>query len=127
MRIGVLLSLCFGVFLICGCDSPDRTLDTIRKDLAAYKTTPNAETQIEVERSFEKLDDQIDKLRRDGRSAEAAAVEGIASNLRGDFRAARMVNSLRDAQSAVQGISEAIRDAGKSIGDVFQEKPTPTP
>lgn len=127
MRSIICSALCLAVALLSGCDSPDRTLDTIRKDLAAYKSNPTPETQLAVETSFKKLDEQIAALNQDGRSAEAAAVEGMASNLRGDFRAARMVNSLRDAQSAIQDIGEAIKDAGKSIGDVFEASPTPTP
>jgi hypothetical protein len=127
IRTGSVFGICLVVVLFAGCDSPDRTLDTIRKDLAAYKTTPTPENELKVETSLAKLDTQVADLQRDGRTAEAAAVESLASNLRGDFRAARMVNSLRDAQSAIQGIGEAIKDAGKSIGDVFEEKPASTP
>lgn len=127
IRTVSVFTICLVVGLFAGCDSPDRTLDTIRKDLVAYKTTPTPENELKVETSFAKLDAQVADLRRDGRTAEAAAVESIASNLHGDFRAARMVNSLRDAQSAIRGIGEAIKDAGKSIGDVFEEKPASTP
>lgn len=118
---------CILVLGLCGCDSPDRTLDEIRRDLAAYKANPTPESEARVTDGFTKLDGQIAELNQDGRTAEAAAVEGLASNLRGDFRAARMVNSLRDAQNAIEGIGQAIKDAGKSIGDAFKESPTPTP
>lgn len=123
------LMLLFGViaFGLTGCDSPDRTLDSIRRDLAAYKLNPTPDAEVKVEQGFKKLDAQIGELTQSGRTGEAAAVESMASNLRGDFRAARMVNSLRDAQSAIEGIGSAIKDAGKSIGDVFKEQPTPTP
>jgi hypothetical protein len=123
------LMLLFGVIALglTGCDSPDRTLDSIRRDLAAYKANPTPDAQIKIEQGFKKLDTQIEELTLSGRTGEAAAVESMASNLRGDFRAARMVNSLRDAQSAFEGIGSAFKDAGKSIGDVFKEQPTPTP
>ncbi len=114
-------------FGLIGCDSPDRTLESIRRDLAAYKANPTPDAEIKVEQGFKKLDTQLAELNESGRTAEAAAVESMASNLHGDFRAARMVNSLRDAQSAIEGIGSAIKDAGKSIGDVFKEQPTPTP
>jgi len=130
MRAGrYLWLLIFGIiaFGLTGCDSPDRTLDSIRRDLATYKVNPTPDAEIKVEQGFKKLDSQLAELKQSGRTAEAAAVESMASNLRGDFRAARMVNSLRDAQSAIEGIGSAIKDAGKSIGDVFKEQPTPTP
>lgn len=111
-----------------GCDSPDRTLETIRKDTVAYKTAPTPENELKVQQGFDKLDAQIADLRAKGKTAEAATIASSAANLRSDFKAAQMVNSLRDAQSAIEGIGQAIKDAGRSIGDVFTDgQPTPAP
>lgn len=113
--------------LLTSCDSPDRTIGTLRKDLAAYKVEATAESQARIEAGFQKLDTQIADLKTKGRTAEAAIVESSAANLRADYRAARMAQTLKDAQSAIHSIGTAIKDAGKSIGDAFKEEPTPTP
>jgi hypothetical protein len=34
---------------------------------------------------------------------------------------------MKDAQSAIQGIGQAFKEAGQSIGDAFRPSPTPKP
>ncbi len=115
----------------CG-DKPKETVELVRQDLAEYKADPTEARQQKVEASLALLDAQIEKLETSDRESEARLYRASEENLRADFRSARMLNSLRDAQSAVEGVGSAFKDAGRSIGDAFREvtgraSPTPEP
>ncbi len=112
-------------FTLAACDNPQRTVDDLRQQIATYKTAPTDTTQAAIEADLAKLDQHVDKLTSQGKTAEAAGLRATVANLRADYRAARMVRSLKDAQTAIQGIGEAIKDAGQSLGEAF--KPTPPP
>lgn len=113
----------------CG-DKPKETVELVRQQLADYKADPTEARQQQVESSLARLDSQIEELEKSDRQSEAQLYRASEENLRADFRSARMLNSLRDAQSAVEGVGSAFKDAGRSIGDAFREvtgRPSPTP
>lgn len=121
------LFLALAAFAFSGCDRPQRTVDTLRQEITAYKAAPNETAEAKIEENLTRLDQQIDRLAADGKTAEASGLRATAANLRADYRAARMARSLKDAQTAIRGIGEAIKDAGESIGDAFKPSPTPPP
>jgi hypothetical protein len=110
-----------------GCDSPKKTVDQLRQEIAAYKAAPSDAGQAKIEADLAKLNDQIANLERKGRTEQAATYRSSAANLTADYRAARMVRTMKDAQSALQGLGQAVKDAGKSIGDAFRDTDSPTP
>jgi hypothetical protein len=112
---------------LAGCNSPQRTIDRLNKELAAYKASPTDALQAQIEADLAKLDEQAAQLAAQGKTTEAATVRATADNLRADYRAARMVRALKDAQSAIQTMGQTIKDAGRSIGDAFRDDDTPTP
>lgn len=124
MRRVVLLTM---VALLAGCDSPKRTLESLRGEIAEYKANPNDAQEETIEASFAKLETQIDELEKKGDLAEASSLRASAENLRSDYRAARMVRAMKEAQSAVQEVGEAFKEAGRSIGNIFSGKDEPTP
>ncbi|MGC1481204.1 MAG: hypothetical protein WA771_11910 [Chthoniobacterales bacterium] len=123
----ILLGVC--LLQACG-DRPKDTLETARQELAEYKADPTELRAQQVEDTLTRLDSQIDELELKNRDTEAELYRASEENLRADFRSAKMLNSLRDAQSAVQGVGDAFKDASRSIGDAFREvtgRPAPSP
>ncbi len=115
----------------CG-ESPKTTIELTRQQLAEYKADPTEANRAEVETSLAKLDAQINDLEVRNKTTDAKIFRASEESLRADFRSARMTNSLRDAQDAVEGVGSAFKDAGRTIGDAFREvtgrnNPTPEP
>ena len=115
------------LLVLAGCDSPSRTIDTARKQLAAFQAAPDAEKQAAVERSLAKLDAQVDELGKKGDNVQADLFRNQASNLRTDFQAAKVARAINDASKALQGIGEAFKDAGKSFSETFKKSGTNSP
>ncbi len=105
---------------LAACENPQRTVDQLRQEIAAYKAEPTDATQAKIEADLATLDAQADKLAAQGKTAEAAGYRATAENLRADYRAARMLRTMKDAQSAIQGFGQAFKEAGQSIGDAFR-------
>ena len=66
----------FAVAALCGlpltaCDSPQSTVDSLRREIAAFRANPGDQEQLAIEQSFAKLESQIAKLEKSGKSAEA--------------------------------------------------------
>ena len=115
------------LILLAGCDSPSRTIDAARKQLSAFQAAPNAEKQAEVERSLARLEAQVDELEKKGDHIQADLFRSQASSLRTDFQAAKLARALNDAKNAIQGIGEAIKDAGKSFSETLKNGSTNQP
>ena len=112
------------LLVLAGCDSPTRTVETARRQLAAFQASPDAEKQAAVERSLDKLDAQVDELDKKGDRTQADLFRSQAFGLRTDFQAARMARAINDAKNAIQGIGEAFKEAGKSFGEAFKNSDT---
>jgi cell fate (sporulation/competence/biofilm development) regulator YlbF (YheA/YmcA/DUF963 family) len=113
--------------LLSGCDNPQTTVDQLRAEIAAYKSVPTDSTQAKIEVDFTKLEAQIQQLQDKGRTSESAAYRSSAENLRSDYRAARMVGAMKNAQTAIQGLGHAFKEAGIGIGEAFHAPASATP
>lgn len=106
--------------LFAGCDSPQRTVDTARKQLAAFQAAPDAAKLAAVEQSLAKLDQQIEALKAKGDSVQTDLLRRQASNLKSDLQAAKLAKTINDAKNAIQGFGEAIKEAGKSFNETLR-------
>lgn len=104
-----------------GCDSPSRTVDTTRKQIAEFSTAPDPKKQDAIESSLAKLDEEIAALEKKGDRATADRFRRDALSLRTDFQAAKVAAALKTATQAIQGIGEAFKDAGKTFMQTIRE------
>ena len=123
MRRSLLAVAC--LVALAGCDSPSRTVDSAKKELSAFQAAPDAEKQAAVEQTLAKLDAQIDALDKKGDHTQADIFRQQAFDLRSDFQAAKVAKALKDATKAIQGIGEAFKEAGKSLGEAFKNTNNP--
>lgn len=120
------LFLAAGLFCLLalpGCDSPQRTVDTLQKEIAEYKAAPSDQKQIEIEKNLTRLEEQILNLEKKG-DARARELKDQLSSLRSDYKAAKMARALQDAKNALQGFSEVIKDGAKTIQEAFKDSQT---
>jgi len=115
------------LLVLAGCDSPSRTADIAQRQLAAFQAAPDAQKQAAVEQSLARLDAQVDELDKHGDHVQADLFRRQASILRTDFQAAKMARAFHDASKAIQGIGEALKDAGKSFNETFKNSGTNQP
>lgn len=118
-----LASLALGAALLAGCDNPQKTVDSLRRELMEFKAAPDERKQAKIDASFAKLESQITALQKrgDGRTDE---LKRQMASLRGDYQAAKMAKALHDAKSAIQGFGEALKDTAKSVEDAFKNSQT---
>ena len=115
--------LALGAALLAGCDNPQRTVDSIRRELTEFKAAPDETKQAKIDASFAKLESQIAVLQKRGDPRTDELKRQLAS-LRGDYQAAKMAKALQDAKSAIQGFGEALKDTAKSVEDAFKSSQT---
>ena len=75
------LALCFLV----GCDSPSSTIREIRRNLDTFKSSPNLETKEALEKSFAKMEVQIQELEAKGDTVQYDLFRRQSFTLRYDF------------------------------------------
>lgn len=120
-----LLLLLIPLLLLVACDSPQKNIEALQRDIAAYSIEPTPVAEQTIEAGFEKLDSDITKLNESGKTAEAAALQRQVDTLRSRYDTARLAGSLQKARNAIQGFGQSVKSLGEQIGEVF--KPTPTP
>jgi predicted small secreted protein len=118
-----LASLALGAALLAGCDNPQKTLDSLRRELMEFKAAPDERKQAKIDASFAKLESQITALQERGDERTDELKRQMAS-LRADYQAAKMAKALQDAKSAIQGFGEALKDTAKSVEDAFKNSQT---
>ena len=118
-----LASLALGAALLAGCDNPQKTVDSLRRELMEFKAAPDERKQAKIDASFAKLESQITALQKRGDERTDELKRQMAS-LRGDYQAAKMAKALQDAKSAIQGFGEALKDTAKSVEDAFKNSQT---
>lgn len=126
MKTNILVLLA-AAFAFAGCDSAQRTADTLQKEIAAYPSDPSAEAAAQIEQSFDRLDQEIEELRSAGKSREAESLAQQRQNLQAQYLAARMTEGLQKMKQAAEGFGAALRQAGESFGEAIKTTPTPTP
>ena len=119
----VLASLALGAALLAGCDNPQKTVDSLRRELMEFKAAPDERKQAKIDASFAKLESQITALQEKGDERTDELKRQMAS-LRGDYQAAKMAKALQDAKSAIQGFGEALKDTARSVEDAFKNSQT---
>ena len=119
----VLASLALGAALLAGCDNPQKTVDSLRRELMEFKAAPDERKQAKIDASFAKLESQITALQENGDERTDELKRQMAS-LRGDYQAAKMAKALQDAKSAIQGFGEALKDTARSVEDAFKNSQT---
>jgi len=75
------LALCFLV----GCDSPSSTIQEIRRNLDTFKSSPNLVTKEALEKSFAKMEVQIQELEAKGDTVQYDLFRRQSFTLRYDF------------------------------------------
>ena len=120
----ILLLLLPLLFLV-ACDSPQKTIEALQRDIAAYSIEPTPAAEEKIQAGFARLDADISKLNAAGKSSEAEALQRQVVALRSQYDTARLAGSLQKARNAIEGFGQSVKNLGEQIGEVF--KPTPTP
>lgn len=118
-----LASLALGAALLAGCDNPQKTVDSLRRELMEFKAAPDERKQAKIDASFAKLESQITALQERGDERTDELKRQMAS-LRSDYQAAKMAKALQDAKSAIEGFGEALKDTAKSVEDALKNSQT---
>lgn len=113
------------ILFLTACNSPKKTIEGLKREIAAYSIEPTPEAEQKIQAGFEKLDADIAKLNESGKTAEAGNLERQVDTLRSQYDTTRLVGSFQKARSTIQGIGQSVKNIGEQIGEVF--KPTPTP
>ena len=114
------IALLLGVLLLVGCDSPQRTLNSLRKEIAEFKTAPNEKTQAKIEEDFAKLDRQIAHLQQRG-DPSADELRNQFVSLRSEYQAAKISKAVQDTRNAIQGFGQALKDTARSVEEAFKD------
>jgi predicted small secreted protein len=117
------LVLVLAAVALAGCDSPQRTIDSLRKEIMEFKAAPDEKKQANIDEKFAKLEGQIAVLQQRG-DPKAEELRSQLVSLRADYQAARMAKAVQDAKSAIQGFGEALKDTAKSVQDAFKKSDT---
>jgi hypothetical protein len=123
MKRWTLLALFLLVVSLAGCDSPQRTVETLRAEIAEFKKAPDEKKQAQIDAHFTKLEQQI--AQTETRNAtEADLLKRQYAGLQGEYQAAKLAKTLNDARNAIQGIGEAFKEGAKSFSDSFKTSGT---
>ena len=60
------LVLVLAAVALAGCDSPQRTIDSLRKEIMEFKAAPDEKKQANIDEKFAKLEGQIAALQQRG-------------------------------------------------------------
>ncbi len=77
--------IAFSLCLLVGCDSPTSTIQEIKHNLDTFKTSPNLKTKEALEKSFAKMEVQIQDLEAKGDTVQYDLFRRQAFTLRYDF------------------------------------------
>jgi outer membrane murein-binding lipoprotein Lpp len=118
-----LLALALAAALLAGCDNPQRTVESLRKEIIEFQATPDEKKQAKIDEDFAKLESQIAALQQRG-DPKADDLKRQLAALRADYQAARMSKAVQDARKAIQGFGDALKDTAKSVEDAFKKADT---
>ena len=118
-----LAALLLGTVVLSGCDSPQRTIDSLRKELMEFKAAPDDAKEARIEADFAKLENQIAMVQQKG-DPRADDLRAQLASLRGEYQTAKIARALQNARSAIQGFGEALKDTAKSVEDALKSSQT---
>ena len=118
--IRVFLSLLVIALVVTGCDNPQRTVDELKADIAAYRAKATDDGKNRIQAGFEKLDQQILKLNEKGETLKAELLQRQRDELAAQFTAAQFGRVVNDAAEALKGFGKAFERAGKEIQGAIQ-------
>ena len=84
-RVGSLWFILLALALLIGCDSPSSTIQEIKCNLDTFKSSPNLKTKEAVEKSFAKMEVQIQDLEAKNDIVQYDLFRRQAFTLRYDF------------------------------------------
>ena len=119
LSIAVLLS----AMLLVGCDSPQRTVDSLRKEILEFKTAPNEKTRVKIDQDLAKLERQIAELQQRGDPSADEFWNQLVS-LRSEYQAAKISKAVQDTRNAIQGFGEALKETARSVEEAFKNADT---
>jgi predicted small secreted protein len=116
----VFIALLLSAVLIVGCDSPQRTVASLRQEIAEFRVAPDEKKRARIEEDFAKLERQVAE-RQQGGDPSAGELRDQLVSLRADYQAARMSKAVQDARSAIQGFGEALKETARSVEEAFKD------
>ncbi len=121
-----LLLVTLVALLVAGCDSPRSTVESLQREIGAYSADPSEAASDRIDNLFAQLNGQIAKLREAGRTEQAADFARQRDALQAQFATARLTATLLKAKQSAEGLGEAFRQAGESLGNALRA-PAATP
>jgi predicted small secreted protein len=119
LSIAVLLS----AMLLVGCDSPQRTVASLRKEILEFKTAPNEKTRVKIDQDLAKLERQVAELQQRGDPSANELWNQLVS-LRSEYQAAKISKAVQDTRNAIQGFGEALKETARSVEEAFKNADT---
>jgi FtsZ-binding cell division protein ZapB len=117
---GVLLSAFFAVFLLAGCDSPERQAEVLEKQISSYRTEASDEKRQAIRDGFQKLDAEIEDLKSHGKTLRAQALQQQRDQLMAQFTAAQVGQAVNQATDAMRNLGGTLKEAGESFIDTLR-------
>ena len=114
------------VVLMAGCDKAQQAVDHLKSDVEAYKAAPSEKAEAAVETDLSRVNDELARLEKEGKTDRAAELRREAGALRSDFEVAKLANTIQNAKRTLEGFGNAVKQSAEQIKDAFQS-PSPTP
>ena len=109
--------------LVIGCDSPQRTVTSLRKEIAEFKAAFDDKRGAKIDQDFAKLERQIAELQQRG-DPGADELRNQLVSLRSEYQAAKISKAVQDARDAIQGFGQALKDTARSVEEAFKNADT---
>ena len=109
--------------LVIGCDSPQRTVTSLWKEIAEFKAAPDDKRGTKIDQDFAKLERQIAELQQRG-DPSADELRNQLVSLRSEYQAAKISKAVQDARDAIQGFGQALKDTARSVEEAFKNADT---
>ena len=109
--------------LVIGCDSPQRTVTSLWKEIAEFKAAPDDKRGAKIDQVFAKLERQIAELQQRG-DPSADELRNQLVSLRSEYQAAKISKAVQDARDAIQGFGQALKDTARSVEEAFKNADT---
>ena len=106
-RFGSLLLL-MALCLITGGDSPSSRIQEIKRNLDAFKRSPNKETKEALEKSFAKMEVQVQELEAKGDTVQYDLFRRQSFTLRYDFHSTLLAIAKFDTEEGVRRAAENV-------------------